>query len=94
MFRSGTYRHNYPFGWRTDDPLLYIAKTAWFVRTTAFKRQLLANNEKINWVPETIKYGRFGNWLENNVGAPRARVVRTLCRSGKRLAVRRITKAG
>ncbi len=67
MFRAGTYRHNYPFGWRTDDPLLYIAKTAWFVRTTARKAQLLENNEKINWVPETIKYGRFGNWLENNV---------------------------
>ncbi|MDQ6767542.1 MAG: isoleucine--tRNA ligase [Candidatus Eremiobacteraeota bacterium] len=67
MFRQGTIRHNYPFGWRTDDPLLYIAKTAWFVRTTTFKQQLLANNDKINWYPETIKYGRFGNWLENNV---------------------------
>lgn len=67
MFRRETYRHNYPFGWRTDDPLLYIAKTAWFVRTTMRKRELIANNEKINWYPETIKYGRFGNWLENNV---------------------------
>ncbi len=67
LFRAETYRHNYPFGWRTDDPLLFIAKTAWFIRTTAFKQQLLANNDKINWVPETIKYGRFGNWLENNV---------------------------
>ncbi|MBC5808467.1 MAG: isoleucine--tRNA ligase [Candidatus Eremiobacter antarcticus] len=67
MFRSEMYRHNYPFGWRTGDPLLYIAKTAWFIRTTAFKDRLLANNEQINWVPETIKHGRFGNWLENNV---------------------------
>ncbi|HXM19374.1 MAG TPA: isoleucine--tRNA ligase [Candidatus Tumulicola sp.] len=67
LFRSGTIRHTYPFGWRTDDPLLYIAKTAWFIRTTEFKRQLLANNEKINWVPETIKHGRFGDWLEHNV---------------------------
>ena len=67
MFRQETYRHNYPFGWRTDDPLLYIAKTAWFIRTTARKAQLIANNQKINWYPETIKYGRFGNWLENNV---------------------------
>ncbi len=67
LFRAETYRHNYPFGWRTDDPLLFIAKTAWFIRTTVFKKQLLANNDKINWVPETIKYGRFGNWLENNV---------------------------
>ena len=67
MFRSGTIRHTYPFGWRTDDPLLYIAKTAWFIRTTEFKAQLLANNDAINWVPENIKQGRFGNWLENNV---------------------------
>ncbi len=67
MFRQETYRHNYPFGWRTDDPLLYIAKTAWFVRTTLRKQQLLSNNQKIHWVPETIKDGRFGNWLENNV---------------------------
>jgi isoleucyl-tRNA synthetase len=67
MFRSGTIRHTYPFGWRTDDPLLYIAKTAWFIRTTQFKTQLLANNDQINWVPENIKQGRFGNWLENNI---------------------------
>ena len=67
MFRSGTIRHTYPFGWRTDDPLLYIAKTAWFIRTTAFKERLVANNQRINWVPENVKQGRFGNWLENNV---------------------------
>jgi len=67
MFRAQTYRHSYPFGWRTGDPLLYIAKTAWFIRTTSFKDQLLANNEKIRWVPDSIKEGRFGNWLENNV---------------------------
>ncbi len=67
MFRAETYRHSYPFGWRTGDPLLYIAKTAWFIRTTRFKDELLANNDKINWVPESIKYGRFGNWLENNI---------------------------
>ncbi|HXW75984.1 MAG TPA: isoleucine--tRNA ligase, partial [Candidatus Eremiobacteraceae bacterium] len=67
MFRSGTIRHSYPFGWRTGDPLLYIAKTAWFIRTTEFKQALLDNNERINWVPESIKEGRFGNWLENNV---------------------------
>ena len=67
MFRSGTIRHTYPFGWRTDDPLLYIAKTAWFIRTTEFKQQLIDNNEKINWIPENVKEGRFGNWLENNV---------------------------
>jgi len=67
MFRQETYRHTYPFGWRTGDPLLYIAKTAWFIRTTVFKQQLLDLNDQINWVPENVKYGRFGNWLENNV---------------------------
>ena len=67
MFRAETIRHSYPFGWRTGDPLLYIAKTAWFIRTTQFKQQLLDNNDRINWVPESIKYGRFGNWLENNI---------------------------
>jgi len=67
VFRSGTIVHTYPFGWRTDDPLLYIAKTAWFIRTTTFKRQLIENNEKVNWVPQSVKQGRFGNWLENNV---------------------------
>ena len=67
MFRAETYRHSYPFGWRTGDPLLYIAKTAWFIRTTECKDRLLALNDEINWVPENIKHGRFGNWLENNV---------------------------
>ncbi len=67
ILRAGTYRHNYPFGWRTGDPLLYIAKTAWFIRTTAFKDQLVANNRLVRWVPESIKEGRFGNWLANNV---------------------------
>jgi isoleucyl-tRNA synthetase len=67
MFRQETIRHTYPFGWRTNDPLLYIAKTAWFIRTTVFKQQLLDLNNKINWVPDNVKYGRFGNWLENNV---------------------------
>jgi isoleucyl-tRNA synthetase len=67
MFRAETFRHSYPFGWRTGDPLLYIAKTAWFIKTTAFKQRLLEINDQINWVPDSIKYGRFGNWLENNV---------------------------
>jgi isoleucyl-tRNA synthetase len=67
MFRAETIRHSYPFGWRTGDPLLYIAKTAWFIRTTERKARLLALNDEINWVPDNVKYGRFGNWLENNV---------------------------
>jgi isoleucyl-tRNA synthetase len=67
VFRAEKCRHSYPFGWRTNDPLIYYAKTAWFIRTTEFRDQMLANNDAIHWVPESMKYGRFGNWLENNV---------------------------
>ena len=67
LFRKGKHVHNYPFGWRTGDPLIYYAKHAWYIRTTAVKERLIALNQTINWVPETIRDGRFGNWLENNV---------------------------
>ncbi len=67
LFRSEKIRHTYPFCWRCDTPLLYYAKQTWYIRTTAVKENLIAGNEKINWYPEHIKYGRFGNWLENNV---------------------------
>ena len=67
LFRAATYKHAYPFCWRCDEPLLYYAFTSWFVRTTAVRERLLANNEKINWVPEHIKHGRFGQWLEGVV---------------------------
>ncbi len=67
MFRAGTYRHNYPFGWRTGDPIIYYAKNAWYIRTSAFKERMVELNQTINWVPETIRDGRFGNWLENNI---------------------------
>ncbi|MBI3971620.1 MAG: isoleucine--tRNA ligase [Chloroflexi bacterium] len=67
LFRSGRVRHSYPFCWRCKTPLLYYAKPSWYIRTTAMKEQLLANNEQIRWVPDHIKHGRFGNWLENNV---------------------------
>ena len=67
LFRSGRIRHSYPFCWRCGTPLLYYAKPSWYIRTTARKEQLLASNAAINWVPEHIKYGRFGNWLEHNV---------------------------
>ena len=63
----GEYEHAYPHCWRCDTPLLYYAKTSWYVRTTAVKDELLAANETIDWYPEHIKHGRFGNWLENNV---------------------------
>jgi isoleucyl-tRNA synthetase len=67
MFQQGVYEHTYPFCWRCDTPLLYYARTTWYIRTTAFRDQLLANNNQINWVPDHIKAGRFGNWLENNI---------------------------
>jgi isoleucyl-tRNA synthetase len=61
------YSHSYPHCWRCDTPLIYWAKPTWFARTSAYKPQLLAQNESINWYPEHIKHGRFGDWLENNV---------------------------
>ena len=67
LFRSETIRHTYPFCWRCDSPLLYYAKQTWYIKTTAVKDSLIAGNEEINWYPEHIKHGRFGDWLENNV---------------------------
>jgi len=67
LFRAEKYTHNYPFGWRTGDPLIYYAKNAWYIRTTAFRERLVELNRGINWVPEYIRDGRFGNWLENNI---------------------------
>jgi isoleucyl-tRNA synthetase len=65
VLRDEQYTHSYPHCWRCDSPLLYRAVTTWFVRVTAVKEQLLAANQKIRWVPEHIRDGRFGNWLEN-----------------------------
>ncbi len=67
LFRSEKIRHTYPFCWRCETPLLYYAKQTWYIRTTAVKDALIAGNKEINWYPEHIKYGRFGDWLENNV---------------------------
>ena len=67
LFKAEDYEHSYPHCWRCDTPLLYYAKSSWYVRTTAIKDELLAANEAITWYPEHIKHGRFGNWLENNV---------------------------
>lgn len=67
MFDVGTYEHTYPFCWRCDTPLLYYARPTWYIRTSALKDRLVANNENVNWYPEYIKHGRFGNWLENNI---------------------------
>ena len=67
LCREATIVHTYPFCWRCDTPLLYYAKTSWYIRTTAVKDQLLQGNQRINWYPEHIQRGRFGNWLENNI---------------------------
>ena len=67
LFRVGKYTHNYPHGWRTGDPLIYYAKHAWYIRTSRIKDRLVELNKTINWVPKTIRDGRFGHWLENNV---------------------------
>ncbi len=67
MFRHVTTEHSYPHCWRCHTPLMYYALPAWYIRTTAVKDQLIAENDKTNWYPETIKHGRFGNWLDNNV---------------------------
>ncbi len=67
LYRRETIRHTYPFCWRCATPLLYYAKPSWYIKTTAKKDRLIAGNEEINWYPEHIKRGRFGDWLENNV---------------------------
>ncbi|MEE8471066.1 MAG: isoleucine--tRNA ligase, partial [Dehalococcoidia bacterium] len=67
LYRSERIRHTYPFCWRCDTPLLYYAKSSWYIRTTAKKDRLISGNAEINWYPEYIKYGRFGDWLNNNV---------------------------
>ncbi|MDY6917980.1 MAG: isoleucine--tRNA ligase [Chloroflexota bacterium] len=67
LYRSETVRHTYPFCWRCRTPLLYYAKPSWYIRTTARKDRLISGNDEINWYPEHIKRGRFGDWLENNV---------------------------
>ena len=67
LFHTETYTHTYPFCWRCDTPLLYYARGSWFIRTTQFKDRLVELNQRINWIPEHIKDGRFGNWLDNNI---------------------------
>jgi isoleucyl-tRNA synthetase len=67
LFREEELEHAYPHCWRCGTPLLYYAKKAWYGRTTAVLGDLLSENEAINWVPEHIKWGRFGDWLENNI---------------------------
>jgi len=63
LLRTEDYTHDYPFCWRCKSPLLYYARSSWFIRMSALRRELIANNEQINWIPEYIKIGRFGSWL-------------------------------
>ncbi len=67
LFARQLYEHNYPYCWRCDTPLIYYARTSWYVRTTARKEAVLAANEEVTWYPEHLKHGRFGKWLENNI---------------------------
>jgi isoleucyl-tRNA synthetase len=67
LFRVEPYEHSYPHCWRCHTPLLYYALPSWYIRTTQIKDQLLAENERTNWQPPTIKEGRYGEWLRNNV---------------------------
>jgi isoleucyl-tRNA synthetase len=67
LFREETYEHPYPHCWRCDTPLLYYAKSSWYIRTSEVRDRMLAENEGIGWHPEHIKEGRFGKWLEGNV---------------------------
>jgi isoleucyl-tRNA synthetase len=68
LYHQEQYIHDYPFCWRAEeDPLIQYPRRSWFIRTTQYKDHMLANNEQINWLPEHIKHGRFGNFLETNV---------------------------
>ncbi|MBR6651061.1 MAG: isoleucine--tRNA ligase, partial [Clostridia bacterium] len=65
LFSAPQFEHSYPFCWRCDTPLIYYARESWFIKMTAVKDRLIANNNTINWIPESIGKGRFGDWLEN-----------------------------
>ena len=67
LFKSKEYTHTYPFCWRCDTPLLYYARPTWYIRTSELKDKLVSLNKEINWYPNHIRDGRFGNWLENNI---------------------------
>lgn len=66
-FKTEKYVHSYPHCWRADKPILYYPLDAWFIRSTAYRDQMIALNNTINWKPKATGEGRFGNWLENLV---------------------------
>ncbi len=65
LFSAPKFEHEYPHCWRCDTPLIYYARESWYIKETAVKDQLIKNNNTVNWIPESIGKGRFGNWLEN-----------------------------
>ena len=65
LFNAPKFEHSYPFCWRCDTPLIYYARDTWFIKMTAVKEDLIRNNNTINWIPESIGKGRFGEWLNN-----------------------------
>ena len=65
IYKTLDTQHNYPHCWRCDTPLLYYARSAWFIEMSKMREQLLANNETVNWMPDNVKHGRFGNFLDN-----------------------------
>ena len=67
MFKNSQFEHSYPHCWRCHTALMYYAQPSWYVKTTAIKQELLRENSKTDWHPETIKTGRFGDWLNNNI---------------------------
>jgi isoleucyl-tRNA synthetase len=67
LLKKKTIEHSYPHCWRCHTPLLYYARECWYIRTSAYKEDLLANNNKINWHPPEVGSGRFGEWLKNNI---------------------------
>ncbi|MCQ4081509.1 isoleucine--tRNA ligase [Streptomyces sp. RB6PN25] len=67
LFKHVPYEHSYPHCWRCHTALLYYAQPSWYIRTTAIKDKLLRENEKTNWYPESVKHGRYGDWLNNNI---------------------------
>ena len=65
LFDAPKFEHSYPHCWRCDTPLIYYARESWYIRETAVRDDLMRNNDTVNWIPESIGKGRFGNWLEN-----------------------------
>ncbi|MFP3156233.1 isoleucine--tRNA ligase [Lachnospiraceae bacterium ZAX-1] len=65
LFSAPTFEHSYPHCWRCDTPLIYYARESWFIEMTKIKKDLISNNNTINWIPESIGKGRFGDWIEN-----------------------------